>query len=99
MKIVMALRCPTEHDHVSEDGLPIKARGISALSQLLSRHRCPACPGHTLETGLTVVAGQDHDTGFCSCCGATWLPGTPVRLLTAGRLFGAEFATRQGISS
>lgn len=99
MKIVMALRCPTEHDHVSEDGLPIKARVISALSQLLSRQRCPACPGHTLETGLTVVEGHDRDTGFCSCCGATWLPGTPVGMLTAGRLFGAEFTAPHKVSS
>ncbi|MFI6045335.1 hypothetical protein ACIA8C_27145 [Nocardia sp. NPDC051321] len=99
MKIVMALRCPTGHDHVSEDGLPVKARVISTVSQLLSRDRCPACAGHTLETGLTVVDGQERDTGFCSCCGATWLPGTPVRLLTAGRLFGAEFDVRQEMPS
>ncbi|WP_067844497.1 hypothetical protein [Nocardia lijiangensis] len=99
MKIVMELHCPDGHDSAEESDLSITARIVSRLARTLSGQRCPACPTHTLESGLTLVDGRDRLTGFCPCCGATWLPGQRMRLLAAGRLIGVEPAARRGVRS
>jgi len=99
MKIVMELYCPEAHAGAEDAGRSTTARIVSSLTRLLSGRRCPTCPAQTLEPGITMIGGQDRETGYCPCCQATWLPGPRMRLLTAGRLVGIESAARPGVRS
>ncbi len=99
MKIVMELHCPEAHDSAEASGQSTASRIVSSLTRLLSGRRCPTCPAQPLEPGLTQVGGQERETGYCPCCQATWLPGSRMRLLTAGRLVGIEAAARHGVRS
>ncbi|WP_063047911.1 hypothetical protein [Nocardia pseudovaccinii] len=99
MKIVMELYCPEAHDSADDSGTSTAARIVSSLTRFLSGRRCPTCPASTLEPGITMIGGQDRETGYCSCCEATWLPGHRMRLLSAGRLVGIAPGTGHGVRS
>lgn len=99
MKIVMNMYCPEAHVDAHDSGRSTAARIVSSLTRLLAGRRCPTCPEQSLEPGVTLTGGLEHETGYCPCCQATWLPGHQTRLLAAGRLMGVEHAARHGVRS
>ncbi|WP_109523609.1 MULTISPECIES: hypothetical protein [Nocardia] len=99
MRIVLELHCPEDHDPIAVSGELDTSRLVTSLVRPLAQRRCPACPASALEPGLTVIDGQNRRTAYCPCCRATWVPQRPVRLLSAGRLLGAELVSRAGVRS